>query len=287
MPTLRTALQVTAAAAALFAASASHAALVFDQNVTPGVIFGNGNANGGYTVNANAANSGIELALRAKVRHDPVTGQPANVFNSNGDGTYSFAPGAWTGAGGSPTTAYWSVEFSINVNASGGTGLALNQLTYAFGIDTDASLATSFTSFDVINAINPGSPGFGSLWWDHALGNNSTVQCNNANNNAGCYGVRNTSANAADYQARIAELNVAQNSQKANWLLGPGFDPNANGTYDFFLAAFRDGQEVGRTSIQVIVGTGGDGTPVSAPGTLALAGLALLGLAGLQRRRRA
>jgi hypothetical protein len=61
------------------------------------------------------------------------------------------------------------------------------------------------------------------------------------------------------------------------------FNPMSNGEYTFALAAFAGGQEIARSAIRVNV-TGG--TPVSAPGTLALAGLAMLGLAGLQRRRR-
>jgi hypothetical protein len=62
------------------------------------------------------------------------------------------------------------------------------------------------------------------------------------------------------------------------------FNAMVNGEYTFALAAFRGDVEVARSAILVNV-TGG--TPVSAPGTLALAGLALIGLAGLQRRRRA
>lgn len=65
---------------------------------------------------------------------------------------------------------------------------------------------------------------------------------------------------------------------------GGSFNPMSNGEYTFALAAFAGGQEIARSAIRVNV-TGG--TPVSAPGTLALAGLAMLGLAGLQRRRRA
>ena len=238
--------------AALIAASfGANAAITYNANVTPGVIFGNGNINGSFTVDSS---NGIELGLRGKLRHD-ATGQPQNTFNSNGDGTYSFA------AGVAPTqaspTAVWSVEFSINTNASGTTGLQLNDLTYAFGFDNNPTQGTSFTSIDVINALNPGSPGFGTQWWDHAMGDNSTVQCNTANSNAGCGGNRNMSTSAADFQSDIGIFNVAQNSQKAHWLLGAGFNPTIDGTYDFYLAAFRGGQQVARSDIQIIVGQGG------------------------------
>lgn len=268
-------LQMLAMAVSLtFAAAAAQATVLHNANiVAPGVIFGNGNINGGFTV---ATESGVELALRGKLRHDPTTGAPANTFNANGDGTFSFSAGAWTGAGGNASTAYWSVEYSINTNVDGTTGLQLNDLTYAFGLDSDPSQGTSFTSIDVIN---------GFAYMDHAMGDNSSAQCNSTNSNVGCYGVGNKSTNAADYANRIDTLNVAQNSQKAHWLLGAGFDPTVDATYDFYLAAFRGTTEIGRSSIQIIVGQGGAAV-VPEPGSLALAGLALAGL-GFARRRKA
>lgn len=82
--------------------SSAHAVTQFDQNVTNEVIFGTGNLNGSFTTDR--AN-GVELALRGKLRHD-AAGQPQNIFNSNGDGTYTFQSGV------APTqdlsTAEWS-----------------------------------------------------------------------------------------------------------------------------------------------------------------------------------
>jgi MYXO-CTERM domain-containing protein len=63
---------------------------------------------------------------------------------------------------------------------------------------------------------------------------------------------------------------------------GGSFNPNVGGEYSFALVAYMGQDEVARTAI--VVNVRGDNT-VPTPGTLALAGLALLGLAGLQRRR--
>ena len=135
------ALCVAALAAASFA-PASHA-LLFDENVTPDVIFGSGNTNGSFTVDR--ANN-VELGLRGKLRHNAL-GQPENTFNSNGDGTYNFAAGVAPLQ--SAPTAVWSVEWSINsdfTDQSGTPGRALKDLTYLLSFDTDPSLGSTSTS---------------------------------------------------------------------------------------------------------------------------------------------
>lgn len=241
---------VVAALALGSIASQSNAALVFDANVTNDVIFGTGNANGGFTIFQDA---GVELGLRAKLRHN-ASGNPENTFNSNGDGTYSFE------AGVAPTqtasTGVWSFEWSINSNFDG-SGTNLSGLAYELLIDTDPTFAQSFIVFDPIN---------GPTIADHAIGNNST------GNGAGL-----VAGDAAEFASLISDNNIAQNSWKPHWFIST-FDPTVDGVYSFSLAA-RDAQGlfIGSTDIDVIVGAGA--TEVSAPATLGLLGLGLFGLA--------
>ncbi|MCK5000284.1 MAG: PEP-CTERM sorting domain-containing protein, partial [Anaerohalosphaera sp.] len=205
--------------------STAQAALAFDQNVTPGIIFGSGNANGSFTVHTAG---GVELGLRGKLRHN-AAGNPENTFNSNGDGTYTFQ------AGVAPTqlfpTAEWSFEWSINSNVDG-TGANLNAYRYELGIDSDPTAGTSYSIFDPINAA----------FFDHSIGNNGTTDSTDL-----------IATTAAEYATLIAGNNVAQNSWKAHWFVIP-FDPTVNGTYNFYLAAFDNaGAQVARTDIAVNV----------------------------------
>ena len=218
------------------ASSSAMAVISYDQNVTPGVIFGSGNANGYFAVD-DTTTDGLELGMRAKVRYQ-------GIYNSDGLGTYTFANTVPNPA--KPFYGVWNVEWSINTDANGNSGLMLNDYTYDMTITS--SKGTLLTGFDVINASD----------YDHSIGDNTTTQLTDF--------IR---TDAADYANLIDNYNVAQQSWQPVWF-GIAFDPTDNETYDFTLSAYDGAALAAQTSITVITGTG---AVVPAPGALLLAGI--------------
>lgn len=244
-----------AACTALSIASYSSAATLYDQNVTPGVIFGSGNLNGGYTVDT--AN-GVEIGLRGKLRHNAV-GAPENTFNSDGDGSYTFYHGV------APTQSYptaeWSFEWSVNSNVDGSSGYVLGDLTYEMTLDGPG---VSPVTFDPITGINPGNS---MVLWDHSTGDNSTTDADD-----------DIAGDAATYATLLSTNNVAQNSWKPHWFI-PGFNPNLLGDYTISLTAYDGGTAVASSSIII--------SSVPEPGSIAMIGMAgALGAVVLVRRRK-
>jgi hypothetical protein len=139
------------ASSILLISGGANAGLLYDQNLANGVHFGSGNQNGSFTVETN---NGIEIGIRGKLRFDE-NNNPQAIYNSNGDGTYSFdniAPP--TGFGWAPnasTTAIWNWDWSIDIS---GTQFAFSDLSYLMEIDYDPSASTNFLSFDPINNPN-------------------------------------------------------------------------------------------------------------------------------------
>ncbi len=232
------------------------AVITYDDNATysgPTMLFGAG-TNGGFTVDRS---NGVELALRAQLRFG-ANNQPTSIFNSNGDGTYSFPTGTpnlalphpdWA----SETTPVWSVTFSINTDHADRDDTpetVLSDLTYEMGADFDPSAGTgNWLKFDLINA---NSLFFQIAVPDHAFGLYSQVNP----------GIMATTV--PDYMNAISTMNIAQNTANYEFInmdlrafgFGnySGFDPDVPGMYNVYLAAFSGGVEIARTEIVILVG---------------------------------
>lgn len=204
--------------------------LEFDQDVTNEVIFGSGNANGAFTTDRA---SGVEVALRNKVRFPA----PLNVFNSNGDGTYTYNTG--TSGGSNP---FWSFEWSANTDTDGTAGRSIDGLTYELGLDYDPTPGTDYLRFDPISpgSVIPYATPFTVPFWDHAIGDNSTINGGGA-----------SAGDEPTYLGLIGANNLVQNSWRYTFFDEPPFsvDPNVPGQYEMYLAAFEGGVEVARTEI--------------------------------------
>lgn len=248
--------------AALISNSAQ--AEMFDADVTPDVIFGDGNDNGSFTVEQAG---GVELGLRAKLRFDD-NNLPQNTFNSNGDGTYIFQSGTPSpGFGWQPnstSTATWNFEWSVNSDYDGTSGFMLDDLTYEIEIDFDPTSGTDFQTFDPINVTLA----------DHAIGDNSTGN-----------GDGTVAGDATAYALLISNNNVAQNSWNMEFFDSPSFpfDGRVNGEYDFYLRAFNGGNLLAETSITVNVVP----EPSTYAGLLGIASVSLLAYGWRRKQQQA
>jgi hypothetical protein len=242
-------LAVAAVAAASLGAGSAHA-IELDKDVTSNIIFGSGNANGGFAV-FNDGN--IELGLRAKVRYGAGCA-PANAFPGAGTGVYTFAvnDGSCDGAGAAGRS-FWNVEWSAISDLDGTPDTFLDQYVFQLGVDTDQSAGTNL----VFGNLTQELPGY--------YGDLSTA---------------NGGGTSAGPMSGLEASNVVVQQSWNYAFFGIPFDASAAGIFDFTLSAFDlNGGLVGTTAIQVV-----QGTPIPAPTTLALIGLGLFGL-GFSRAR--
>lgn len=216
-------------------ATSAQAAISYDDSVTSNILFGSGNANGSFTVDRE---NGVELALRGKVRFPT----PLNQYNSNGDGTYTFAAGVFNGA----ENPQWNFEWSVNTNYDGNGG-NLTAYTFLLEMDFDPGAGTNFLAWDHISAPTqaipyavPQNPGY----YDHSMGNNATPNGGGAE-----------ASDPIGYAALLAANNVAQNSWRYTFYDGAPFlfDANATGTYDIRLTAFQGATPVAQVTIRILV----------------------------------
>lgn len=245
-------LGVAVAAAVALCANTAFAVPLYDQNITPDVIFGSGNANGAWTVET-AGNT--ELGLRAKVRG-------ANVFNSNGDGSYNHESGFSSG-----TAAKWNFEFSINLKAD---GVSIRDPVVALFMQIAVTTASGTTSTPLFDPL--------AVWDDNAYGTNAT------SNGAGADDL------ATNLDRGVTDgYYVIQNSQNVGWM-GLGIDLTAPAIFDISLWAFLADPLSGQVSpagTSITVRVDGGGASVPEPAVLGLLGFGILGLRVAHRRRKA
>ncbi|MFT7484190.1 MAG: hypothetical protein ACI9F9_000030 [Candidatus Paceibacteria bacterium] len=220
----------------------------YDQNVTNNLIIGGGITNGSFVA---STGEGIEIGLRGKTRFNAMD-LPENIFNSNGDGTYTFEAGSPTA--GAPwvaaSTPFWNIEWSINTDVEGTTGDVIDDYTYEMGIDFDRRAGTNFLVFDPITsgAIIPFNAPQVITFWDHSFGTNGTPEGGGVQAN-----------DEATYIGLTAADNLIQNSwnmELFNEAPFSTFNPNLPGHYEFYLAAMKNGVEVARAEMTMVVMVG-------------------------------
>ena len=209
--------------------------------------------NGNFTIDR--LNS-IEVGLRAKNRLD-------FSLIDGADGIYHALPGTF--GSGSGTRALWNYEFSVNTQQGGGS-LTLNQVAVLLRVDTDASAGVSFGSY--LNVF--------TNWDDNVYAKSGTP--------VSFRGLTSAAFPTSGPQAGEFGVQQSVNPLFGNSGFMPGFNPSGPGTYEIELAVFGLNTD-GTTNLNARLAGTDITVQVPEPGTLALLGLSLAGMAAVRRRR--
>lgn len=227
-------------------------------SIYPDVIFGSGNANGGFTV---GTNNNIEVGLRAKQRFPK-----ANIFKYDGVDTYQFSAGESSPGSGRPI---WNFEWSVNTDVNGTSGAKVGDYTYRLKLDTDPGAGQTFTTFDPISTLG---------YFDHAFGDNNTGNGGGISTNDL---VNDGFVRTVNYQTWLTTENVVQNSWSMHWFTL--IDPTIAGLYRIEMEVLNQaGEMLSNSGINVQVSA----VPLPAALPLYGAGIAVLGFMGWRRKRK-
>ncbi|KAL7577249.1 hypothetical protein ACA910_003572 [Epithemia clementina (nom. ined.)] len=201
--------------------SSDKSILEIKDYVTPDILFGSGNTNGLFTCRRS---ENIEICLRAKQRYPAAN--PTEAINwNNEDGSFTVKAGDATACCSQftsnclPFRAYWSIDWSINVDYRRRGVNKIADFDYVLAMDADPSCDTCFVNFYQLTptSVQP--------FYDHSFGDNTLTN-----------GAGQEASTPEEFERFKDTYNVVQNSFNPAFLafLGTGlefFDPSVEGTY--------------------------------------------------------
>ena len=238
-------LSLTVAGLALGVSAANAGEIDNASLAAPGVYYGTGNQNTGFTVDQSGS---VEIGLEAIQRY-------IGPYTPTGS-TYDVPTGATTVSGKSGSA--WGFTFSVNLNADGNGTLNLSDITTQLSL-TDVANGTT-GSFDLLGI--PDNTLYGS-------GGKCSPQ-------SACGSLSSYYAFQNSETLSFASIAAA--------LGDPAFNLNANDTYDFSLGVYDGNTQLASQAITVVAGKGATPVPEPVTISLFGAGL-LGAVAARRRKR--